>query len=466
MELTRIYPMQPSILKRYCILSSLVILIPACRTPKFPDATASYNRSADDHAFTVFMKEGGWCWFQEPRAIIHEDNLYIGAVRGNSNGEARVGVYDLEKGMPVGVAIVHPNLDRDDHNSPVFHVHPDGSILTVYARHNIDSFHYSRISDSEYPLQWSKQTPHFRESPHPRDRVTYMNLFFLKSEGLLYNFYRGILFNPTFLTSRDHGLTWSRPVHLFRSEIEGRQRPYAVYTTNGTDTIHVAITDAHPRNHGNSLYYFAFRNGNFYKTDGTMIKDLAEDGPLRPSEAELIYHGSMATDKPEGFESVPNSAWTSSLAIDEAGRPHIAYSLYLSNDDIRYRLASWTGQKWIDREVAFGGTCLYERESSYSGLITMDPQNPEVVFISTNVNPATGENNGGNHEIYRAVIEADDDRSSIDWEAVTNNSPVQNIRPVIVRDEEYRVVLWNRGDYRSYIDYQLDTVGFTEVADP
>lgn len=414
------------------------------------------------YELTTFMKDGGWCWYQDPRAIIQDGKLFIGAVKGCGTGPALVGVYDLEKDRPLGTVLMQDNFDRDDHNSPAFHVRPDGSMLAVYAKHGHDQFHYSRISDPSDPLKWSDEFKHERVFANPKDQVTYMNLYELKDEGLLYNFFRGIDYNPTFVTSTDHGETWSEPVHFFQNEVGGRHRPYARYASNGKDTIFVSITDAHPRNYGNSLYYFEFRNGNFYKADGMLIKNLKADGPLRPSEAEKIYTGSETKDKPQGYGSVPNSAWTSSIAIDGQGHSHIGYTVYLSNDDHRYRLASWNGSKWIDREVAYGGKCLYERESSYTGLITLDPVDPEKVFISTDVNPSTGEDTGGKHEIYRARIKPEDDISTIDWKPVTRNSPVRNIRPVILRDGDNRVVLWQRGAFNTYKDYDLNTVGFVE----
>lgn len=423
---------------------------------------AEYDRASDRHDFTVFMDNGGWCWFQDPRAIVHDDKLFIGSVRGNGSGPALVGVYDLEKNKQMGTVLMQDDFDRDDHNSPVFHVRPDGSILATYAKHNRDRFHYSRFSNPSDPLAWSEEIKHRRSSPNPGDKVTYMNLQELKKEGKLYNFYRGIDFNPTFVISTDHGRTWSEPVHFFANEVGGRHRPYARYASDGEDTVYVSITDAHPRDYGNSLYYFEFRDGNFYRADGSLIKAL-KDGPLLPSEAEKIFRGSETKKKPEGFESVPRSAWTSSIAIDEDGYPHIAYSLYLSNDDHRYRIASWNGKRWIDREVAYAGKCLYPRESSYTGLIALDPVDPEVVFISSDVNPKTGKNSGGKHEIYRAKIGPEDDTGSIEWKAVTKDSPVRNIRPMVLRDGNRRIVFWNRGDFDTFIDYDLDTVGFVET---
>ena len=78
---------------------------------------ASYDRAADPHGFTVFMKEGGWCWYQDPRAIIQGGHLFIGAVQGNGSGAALVGVYDLAKSRPLGIAVMRDNFMRDDHNS-------------------------------------------------------------------------------------------------------------------------------------------------------------------------------------------------------------------------------------------------------------------------------------------------------------------------------------------------------------
>jgi hypothetical protein len=292
-----------------------------------------------------------------------------------------------------------------------------------------------------------------------------MNLYPLSKEGKLYNFYRGFEFNPTFVTSTDNGLTWGEDTHFIKSEVPGYQRPYARYAGNGTDTVHVSFTDAHPRDFGNNIYYAAFRGGKFYRADGRPIKDLKADGPLRPSDAELIFKGSGVKTDGKGLGNAPNAAWTSSMALDSAGHPHIGYTLYLSNDDHRYRIASWDGRKWNDREVAFGGKCLYPREASYTGLITLDPADPTVVFISSDVNPADGQDLGGTHEIYRAKVGAEDDVTTIQWKAVTRHSDVRNIRPVILREGNQRVVLWNRGEFKTYTDYRLDTVGFVETVE-
>lgn len=410
----------------------------------------------------VFMKNSGWCWYEDPRAIIHKDKLVIGGVEGNGDGAAVVGVYDLKKQQILGRTVVNPKFNRDDHNSPVFYARPDGSLLTVYARHHADKLHLYRISDPNDYLMWSDEYL-FRHDYESAGNVSYMNLYYLSEEETLYNFFRGIRYNPSFITSSDHGRIWGNPTHLIANEGKGSQRPYARYTSNNRDTIHISFTDAHPRDFGTSIYYAAFRGGNFHSADGSLIKNLKQDGPLRPSEAEKIFQGGGRSGRGVNL-SAPLSAWTASIALDGTGRPHLGYTLYLSNTDHRFRMAVFDGNRWIDREVAYAGKCLYDQESSYTGLIAMDPLDPTRVVISSDVDPATGQSKGGTHEIYHARVTPGDDIKTIIWEPLTRQSPegVRNIRPLILNTDNCRITLWQRGRFNTYMDYNLDTVGLLE----
>ena len=406
-------------------------------------------------ALKTFMDDSGWCWFQDPRAIITDDKLIVGGVSGHGLGDAAAGVYDLTDAEILGRVTLHPDFDHDDHNSPVFYARPDGSLLTVYARHSTENKHYYRISDPEDYLQWGKEQ--VIEQPEP---VTYMNLYPLASEGKLYNFYRGIKWNPTYVTSADHGETWGESYHLIQNEVEGVHRPYARYTGDGKDTIGISFTDAHPRDYGNSIYYAEFRNGNFYRADGTFIKNLKNDGPLKPSEAEKVFQGGNGPFRTLDL-SAEQSAWTSAITFDSQGFPHIAYSLYLANDDQRYRLASWDGAQWHDREIAYAGSRLYDREASYTGLITLDPQNPQHVVISTDVDPSSGVPLGGKHQVFRATVDQQDDTGSIVWQRLSKDDNQHNIRPMVVRGDKHSVIMWLQGQYNTYTDYDLDAVGLS-----
>ena len=123
-------------------------------------------------------------------------------------------------------------------------------------------------------------------------------------------------------------------------------------------------------------------------------------------------------------------------------------------------MAHWNGKTWVDREVAYAGTCLYPRESSYTGLIALDPTHPSHAVISTDVDPSTGKDLGGTHEIFSATVGTDDDRSTITWKPLTSKSTHPNLRPIIVAGEGYSVLLWLRGPWKTYTDYQSDVVGW------
>ena len=445
---------------RTFLATTTLTLVGGLSTLSGQERQAQYTRDHDPHNLTTFMREGGWCWFQDPRVIFHNGNLIIGGVQGNGSGDAVVGIYNLKQRQILDRIILHDGFRRDDHNCPVFYARPDGRVIAVYALHHNNRIHYSRVSLSSDCLTWGDEQE-FEHAYAQAGNVTYMNLHKQKREGRLYNFYRGIDWNPCFISSTDDGDSWSGATKFIASELAGRQRPYARYASNGEDTIIVAFTDAHPHVYGNSIYFATFRDGKFFRADGSLIKDLQQDGALTPNEAELIFAGGHGPERGRQL-SAERSAWTSSIAIDSDGRPHIGYTLYLSNRDHRYRIASWTGTKWVDREVAFGGKCLYENESSYTGLISFDPNDPTTVVISTDVNPTTGHDNGGTHEIYRAQIGVGDDLASIKWQPLTANSPVRNIRPIIVSDDASRAILWLRGDFVSYTNYQLDVVGLVE----
>jgi len=417
----------------------------------------------ESHHVQTFMHNSGWCWYQDPRAIIHDGKVIIGGVEGNGDGAAAIGVYDLGKREILGRTVIHPSFDQDDHNTPAFYVRPDGRVLAVYARHHRDNVHRYRVSTSEDFLEWTDEMQFKHDYPEASN-VTYMNLFPMSDEGKLYNFFRGIAFNPSFITSTDHGETWDEPTHFIQNEIDGRQRPYPVYAGNGEDTVHVSFTDAHPRQFGNSIYYAQFRGGQFYKADGTLIKSLQEGGALRPSEAEKVFQGGGGPGR-GGQLSAEQAAWTAALQTDAQGRPHIGYTYYLSNQDNRFRLASWDGERWLDREVAHAGKCLYDREASYTGLIAMDPADPTHVVISTDVDPTTGQDNGGKHEIYRATVGPDDDITTIQWQRVTDNPGQRDIRPIVLRDGDTRVTLWQSGRFTTFTDYDLDTVGLIETVE-
>lgn len=406
---------------------------------------------------TTFMQDGGWCWYQDPRVTISNNKLIIAGLSGQS-GDVRLGVFDLKKERLDSVLVLDKSIGADDHNVPALYKRPDKSILAVWAKHAKEKKHYSSISEPNNYLKWSVVKT-FEHEYTATMGVTYMNLYYIKNQKKLYNFFRdGLNFNPSFITSTNFGETWENRTHFISNDVQGFQRPYPRYLQVDENTIGISYTDAHPRNYGNNLYYAEFSNNNFYKADGTLIKSLKE-GPLFSSSAEKLYTGSNTEEKSPTDESVPNSAWTCAMTKDKNNNPIIGYTLYLNDKDHRFKITSWDGQKWNDREIAYAGKCLYKVESSYTGLLAFDPEDATNIYISTDVNPSTGEDLGGKHEIYFAKIGPNDTILNIKWKALTSNSPHRNIRPIVVSDEGYKVLLWLYGPWHSYTNYDSNVIG-------
>ncbi len=405
----------------------------------------------------TFMHNGGWCWYQGPRAVINNGKLIIGGLDG-INGDVRASIYDLKSKKIDGEVVLEKGFQRDDHNAPAFYVRPNGDVMSMWAKHGSDKIHRYKVASADNYLEWSEKKQH-QHKYKDRRGVTYMNLYYMDAEKSLYCFFRdGPHWNPAYITSKDHGETWSADTRLIANEIAGRHRPYTIYSQVDKNTVGIVYTDGHPRDYGNSLYYVEFKGGKFYKADGSEIHDI-KNGPLLTTQGEKVYKGSETKQKPITCESVPGASWNCNMISDAQGNPHIGYTLYLNNNDHRYRLMNWDGKKWNDREIAYAGRCLYYWESSYTGLMTIDPTDPEMIYISTDVNPSTGEYLGGVHEIYKARVKASDDIKSIKWEAVTSGSKFRNVRPIIVAKDGYKVLLWLNGDWWTYLHYDVDVRG-------
>ena len=132
--------------------------------------------------------------------------------------------------------------------------------------------------------------------------------------------------------------------------------------------------------------------------------------------------------------------------------------------DLRYGWARWEGDRWQVEAIGYAGTRLYAPEVDYAGLVAIDRADPEVVYASTNADPATGEPlrsaaDGQRHwELWRGARGRPGEPWS--WTPLTHDSAVDNLRPV-ARDAGPRgtVVIWLRGAYRTYVDYDLEVVG-------
>ena len=425
----------------------MTILISGC---SFAEIQHDKLHKAEDP--TVFNTDGGWCWYQDERAVIDGGTLLFGGV--TSAGDITITGYNLESGESK-VVVLHEELQADDHNVPTILVRPDGRYVASYTRHNSDQYMRYRISKEPGSIaEWGPE-----KRVDVGGRACYSNVYYLKDEDVVYNFHRGRDWDPNYLISDDQGETWEYGGKLM--EFSGH-RPYVRYASDNRDTIHFVTTEGHPRDYANSIYHGFIKDGAVHRSDGTTVGKLSETSttPIRPDDLTRVLKG----DK-------DNVGWTSSIVLDENEYPVIGYSVTKDRIrpgsggfDHRYRYARWNGVEWIDHEIAYAGSRLYEGEDAYTGLISLNPGNPNMVYISSDVHPETGEplisqaTGKRQYEIFQGIT--DDNGNSWNWEQVTENSEVDNIRPVIVSQNGKRVLLWLRGEYRTFTDYNLEVVGF------
>ncbi len=416
----------------------------------------------------ILNNDGAWCWFQDERVLVHRGYLIAGSVANGRFGPDRKGdidlvLYHLESGTTRRIEL-HDRLQADDHNAPSVLVLPDGRLLAVYARHGPENrFYYRRTRSADDLTDWG---PIQEFVPSERSRITYANLLCLAKEnqgrGRVYNFYRGLdaKFKPSYAYSDDLGEQWIGGNVVVEVPSEFPHRPYVKYTSDSRDTIHLLFTEGHPRDHDNGLYHAYYRNGLLHRSDGKRIARLS-DGLSRPQEGTQIFAG-----------DANNVAWCCDLELDEQGRPFAVYSIQKNSaglpvgqggEDHRYRYARWDGTRWHDHQVAFAGSRLYAQEDDYTGLISLDPDNLNHVYISTNADPLTGKpliskvDGQCHYEIFHGVTP--DGGRTWNWSAITSNSSADNLRPVVPRGSTRNtVLLWYRGNYHTYTNYQTEIV--------
>ncbi len=401
----------------------------------------------------LLNENSSWCWFQDERAILDGGRLLFSGV--DNAGAITVTAYDFETKEAQTSAMNSDRFKADDHNAGALLVRPDGRYLCVYAGHNHERKIRYRISaEPGNPYEWEPE-----QILDVHARVTYSNVYRLADSGITYNFFRarvnGYPYLPHYMISKDDGSTWEDGGMLF-SRDDGI--PYVRYTSNNIDQIHFTTTESHPRFHNNNIYHAYIKDGALHTSDGTRIGPLSTEAAseITPADFTLIY-------EVQGEEA----AWTSDIALDKRGRPYMAFSvskhpIRQENDpeagmDLRYHYARWDGETWKQQEIAYAGSRLYPAEQDYSGLITLHPGDPDIVYISADVDPVTNEplltDGERRYEIFRGNRNPETDTWK--WTPITRNSQKDNIRPIIVSEGDRTVVMWLYGRYTTYRDYDL-----------
>ncbi|MAT71772.1 MAG: hypothetical protein CMJ58_19870 [Planctomycetaceae bacterium] len=442
------------------IVAGMLLAIAPCLAPAF---------GADNVVAKpiVLNDNGAWSWFEDERAVVDaaSGQLLVSSVADSAGagGAGRNGDIDLAAlNMATGAVerfVLHAALEDDDHNSASIWVRPDGRYLAMYARHGGDPLSRYRISTAPHDASsWSAE-----QSFTNAAGATYSNLHYLPADnggaGRLYNFTRTLNYDPNVLISEDLGATWSYGGKLL-TEGGGGDRPYVRYFDDGAK-IHFIATERHPRDYDNSIYYGYVQDGQLYNAGGAVVDaNVLDASGVAPATLSPVMLTGTVVDG-----AAMRHMWTVDTAVDANGQPVVAFQARADNDDRDHRFfyGQLSGGAWQVHPLGYAGSYLYAAENDYTGLVSIDPDDPSTVYLSSEVHPATqaqliGADGQRHYELFRGTTA--DGGATWTWSPITFNSTRDNIRPVVPQwDETNSAVLWLRGDYFSYTSYDLDVVG-------
>jgi len=421
-----------------------------------------------------FNENGAWCWYQDPRLVIDKVNntVLISSVANSEgiDGDSRAGDVDVvafhpDTGVRSRYVLHHGLKPQDDHNVAAILIRSDGRYLAMYTRHNHDHLSYWRISTRphdagdwgpEQTFDWTDAI----EAAGAASRVTYSNLFYLPAEGKTYDFCRAINDDPSILVSTSHGDQWTCAGKLLTEEKLGYVNGYTKYASNGADRIDFMTTEHHPRDFNNSVYHGYIQGGKLHRSDGTVVED---DVFKSPGHAQTELTQAFAANSM--FDgTIMTHAWTISLAIDGAGRPYGLISARADDqpensnfEDHRFFYVRYDGKQWRVHQLAKAGPCLWPAEQDYTGLAALNPSDPNVVYVSTTVDPRN-DSPLDFHEIFQG--KTTDGGGTWSWSPITQNSTVDNLRPLMVAwDSDSSLLAWFRGTMSRSQDYDTAIVG-------
>lgn len=412
--------------------------------------------------YTV-AQEGAWCWFADPRATHYENEAgtinmsYVGYI--DVHGNVKATQYNFLTGEKNDV-LVRSYFQPDDHNNPTFLVLPDERVLIIYSRHTDEPAFYYRISRKPGDITDLGEEKCLKT----KNNTTYPSPFLMSDDPThWYLCWRGIGWHPTMgrLTLPDENddvrFDWG-PYQMVQST---GARPYAKYYSNGRDKLYVTYTTGHPDNEQPNWVYFNVININ--KGGEPTLED------IKGNKLSTIKNGTFAVNKTADYKSkYPNTVvdapsnlrdWVWQIALDKQDRPCIAMvKINGGKSQHEYYYAKWTGSAWRLTDLADGGGKFHpsNTEYCYSGGEALDPQNPNIIYLSI---PTVGQY-GKVHEIWKYTL--DDNGKITAKDQITRNSQKNNVRPFVLPGSQGSPLRlsWMYGDYQYWLVKQGYPLGY------
>lgn len=432
---------------------------------------------------------GGWCWFQDQRAIFTTDGRLLvssvavspGTGSGTRSGSVEITNRELATGR-TWIDTLYRGVTSDDHNAAAMVQLPTGRVEALFTDHSFRPYiHPTHVERGD--LGWTRDTLIYRPEADVIDLstgldrksgVTYSNPIYLADENLgrgrLYDFFRSHGERPHVTWSDDGGKTWARG-----GELLNRFRAYTRYIGDGHRRVWFITTDGHPSIfNGTSLYAGYIQGGRVHRSDGTDIGSITAS--LDPARLTVVARGVP------GSTASQVDYWGADIELEPVtGHPVITFSDRHPGDSPvagrtythDYFTGRWTGSGWNVSRLSAGGSELYagplNSQPDYTGLSAVDPADPNHVFISTDVDPVTNRPliSSADHRAHWEISEgrSRDNGRTWTWSAVTQNSTVDNLRPIVPKPVRgNQAVLWLRGTYPDFLRYDLDVVGLIQPA--
>jgi hypothetical protein len=438
-----------------------------------------------------FTDNGNWTWYCDERSVVDKarGRLIIGSNGSGAGfgGSARAGdvetvIYDMATGAWQRFTLKDGSTDpgafyADDHNVPGLLVRPDGRYLAWYVAHNTERTNYWRNFDG---TNWSaEQWFDWNTLPSGTDfNATYSNPHYLSAENRTYNFVReNDHGSPNIMISSDYGDTWSFGGQLIGTLTNvGYVSGYFKYCGNGVDRIDFIGTESHPRDSSTSMYHGYVRNGQSFKSDGTLVdSNIFDQSP--PTILQFTKIFTNGTVWPPGQTNY--RCWNDDLQTYPDGTVQAIIATRINNDtggndsgispNHAFFFCRYDGTNWTNTYLCQAGTKLYSSEADYVGLGSLSPNDPNTIFISSKYDPRavqygvrdTNQPSSFVHEIWKGVTT--NHGVSFSWAPITQNSSHDNLRPIVPAwNANNLALLWFRATYNSAQSIDAAPVGLLE----
>jgi hypothetical protein len=260
-----------------------------------PTAMPPSGNDAVVGSLIQFNDNGGWCWYQDERAVVDKtgNKLVIASTAsgGSRNGTNEVTVYDLatNTGKTLKLPSTLPTNNVDDHNSPALLVRPDGRYMAMWSGHRVDCITRTSIFDgtawgTEKKTDWAPYGCPWAGAS--TNMVTYSNPWYIGTS--IFAAVRSVGTSPAFLTSTDNGANWSYYGRLTSTPQMGYVAGYYKYWGDNTGRIDFVATEAHPRDVDTSLWHGYIQGGKVYNSMGTEVDASLMDANSTTSNAKEI----------------------------------------------------------------------------------------------------------------------------------------------------------------------------------